>query len=187
MKRFLLSLMLIMLAACASNPRVTTDYNSDVDFAKIKSYSWLVLPQGVSPLVQSRIVSTVDAQLQARGWQRLEGGAGEVTVAAHVIVRQQTSIDTLYTGPAFTGWGWHDPWRHGPAGRRSMGMTTTNVRTVDVGTLVVDMFLTQGRQAIWRGTGDRTVPSNPQRLNEVIQAGIENMFRDFPPTATPAG
>jgi hypothetical protein len=182
MKRLLLSLMLLALAACSSNPRVTNDFSPDVDFGAIKTYSWLVPPQGVSPLVQSRIVSSVDQQLQSKGWERVEGGAGQVTVAAHVIIRQQQSIDTLYTGPAFSGWGWNDPWRRGPGMHsRSMGMTTTNVRTYDVGTLVVDMFMTDSRQAIWRGTADRTVPSSPQRRSEVVQIGIEQMFRDFPP------
>jgi hypothetical protein len=66
MKRLLLSLMLLALAACSSNPRVTNDFSPDVDFGAIKTYSWLVPPQGVSPLVQSRIVSSVDQQLQAK-------------------------------------------------------------------------------------------------------------------------
>jgi hypothetical protein len=69
-----------------------------------------------------------------------------------------------------------------------MGSATTTVRTYDVGTLIVDMFLTSSKQAIWRGTAEKTVNDSPQKNSEAVQIGIENMFRYFPPatgTGTP--
>ena len=67
-----------------------------------------------------------------------------------------------------------------------MGSATTTVRTYQVGTLVVDMFDTKTKQAIWRGSAQGTVPSSPDKANQMVQAGIDKMFAAFPPGSTPA-
>lgn len=166
--------LLTMLAACASTPTVHTDSDPSAQFSRYRTYTWLAQPDGVSPLAQQRIVAAVDAQLQSKGWTRAPDG--DVGVAAHVATEQRQSIDTFYSGPGWGGWGWYG----------GMGSASTTVRTYKVGTLVVDMFDTKTKQAIWRGTASDTIPSSPEKANAIAQAGITKMFESFPPGSAPA-
>ena len=190
MKKLLLLSLILLLCACASStPRTSIDYDPSLDFTQLKTYSWLghdLQGQGVSPLVISRIVTGVDAQLQAKGWTKVpEGQVGQVVVAAGVSVHQQQSVNTYYNAPMYAGYGWGGPWMR-PYAYGGMGSATTTVRTYDVGTLIIDMFLSSNKQAIWRGTAEKTISDSPQKNSEAVRIGIENMFRYFPP-ATDAG
>jgi len=170
----------LTLAACASTPTVHTDSDPSVNFAKFRTYTWAIRPQGGSPLVQQRIVDGIDARLAARGWTQAPDG--QVTVAAHIITSQRQTLDTFYTGSGMGGWGWRGGW----GGGMGMGTAQTTVRTYDVGTLVVDMFDTASKQAIWRGTASGTVPSSPDRVDAAVTAGLDKMFAGFPPGSAPA-
>ncbi len=181
MKRLLLSLMLMLLAACATTPRVNTDFNPQADFNAIKTYRWLAQPQGMSPLVAGRVMAAVDSQLEARGWQRVESG-GDAIVAAGAVIRQQQTVDTFYSAPMYSGWGRSGPWR---GHHSSFGTRQTTVRTFDVGTLVVDIFSASNQQGIWRGTAQQTVPSTPERTSAAVEAGVRGMFEGFPPGTMP--
>ncbi len=131
----------------------------------------------------SRIIGAVDAQLQSKGWTRVpQGQTGQVVVGVGVSVHQQQSVNTYYNAPMYAGYGWGGPYMR-PYAYGGMGSATTTVRTYDVGTLIVDMFQTSTKQAIWRGTAEKTVSDSPQKNSEAVQIGIENMFRYFPPAA----
>jgi hypothetical protein len=189
-KKIFLLLVVLLLSACATTaPRTNIDYDPSVDFAQFKTYSWLdhnLAQQGVSPLVISRIIGAVDAQLQAKGWTKVpQGQTGQVIVAAGVSVHQQQSVNTYYNAPMYAGYGWGGPYMR-PYAYGGMGSATTTVRTYDVGTLIIDMFASSTKQAIWRGTAEKTVNDSPQKNSEAVQIGIENMFRYFPPAPSAA-
>jgi uncharacterized protein YceK len=182
MKRLVLvAAAILMLAGCASTPTVHTDADPQASFASYRTYTWLGKPdqQGVPPLASQRIVDSIDAQLRAKGWT--EAPDGEVALVAHVATQQKQTLDTMYAGPAFGGWGWRGGWYGG----MGMGSATTTVSNYTVGTLIVDMFDTKTKQAIWRGTASDTVPSSPEKVNAAIQAGVAKMFEGFPPGSAP--
>lgn len=169
--------LLLALAAC-STPRVYTDYNPNAQFATYRSYSWRERPEKAPPLVQQRIVDAIDAQLRAKGWTLMPDG-GDVALAAHVASRQEYELDTFYSDPFWGGWYWRGGW-----GMRT-GIDTTRVRSYTVGTLVLDMFDTRTKQAIWRGTAEGTVSKNPEKVNADIQTAVAKMFAQFPPGSAP--
>ncbi len=170
MKKFATCLFASLLAACASTPTVSSDADPQANFAGYRTFRWIQPPQNVSPLLGQRIVHVVNTQLFARGWT--ESADADVAIAAHVATQQHQDVDTFYSGPAYAGWGWSGPW--------AMGSVNTSVRTYEVGTLVVDLFDTRTRQAVWRGTATGTIPSSQERLNEGVQAGIVEMFKQLP-------
>ncbi len=177
MKSLALGLVLTAaLAGCASSPTVNTDHDPSAQFGNYRTYTWLSKPEGASPLAQQRIVAAIDAKLQSKGWT--QSANADVGVAAHVATQQQQTLDTFYSGPAWGGYRWGGGW--------GMGSATTTVRTYNVGTLVVDMFDTKTKQAIWRGTASDTIPSSQEKINATVQAGIDKMFADFPPGSAPA-
>lgn len=185
MKKILLSMAcLAVLSACSSSPTVQTDQASSVDMSSYKTYSWLSKPgDGVPPLVAQRIVDNVNTQLQAKGWSLQESG-GAVSVVAHVATKEKQTLDTMYMGPAFGGWGWRGGMGMGMG--MAMADSTTTVHTYDVGTLIVDMFDTQSKQAVWRGTSSETIPDSPEKVNAAIQAAVAKMFAGFPSAAATA-
>jgi len=170
----------LLLAACASTPTVKTDHDPSVDFSKYRTYTWGLKPRAASPLVSQRIVDGVNARLHALGWT--ESADGQVTLAANVVNTQKQTIDTFYTGTGMGGWGWRGGWGGGMA----MGSAQSTVHTYDVGTLVLDMFDTSTKQAIWRGTASGTVPNTTEKVNAAVEAGLTKLFVGFPPGSTPA-
>lgn len=162
-----------LLGACASSPTVNVDSDPTVSFAKYKTYTWLARPQVSNPLFQQRIMNGIDAKLQAAGWRKSD--AAEVTVIAHVTTAQKQSISTFYDSGPYAGWGW----RAMPA--PGMGSATTVVDTYQTGTLIVDLFDTASKKAIWRGTAEATIPDKPDDAASLLQASLDKMFAGFPP------
>jgi hypothetical protein len=50
-------------------------------------------------------------------------------------------------------------------------------------TPIVDLFDTQTKQAIWRGTATETVSSSPDSIAAALQSGLDKMLANYPPTA----
>jgi hypothetical protein len=159
----------LILSACVSTPTVTTDRNPLASFSSYRTYTWLTKPDNMAPLMQQRMVDRVEEQLQKLGWTQSENA--DVAIAAHAVLTQQQTLDTMYSAPAYRGWGWS-----GWGG----GSSTTTVRTYNVGTLIIDMFDTKTRQGIWRGTASGTLSSSPDTRSEKVRIGVEKMFENFP-------
>jgi hypothetical protein len=171
MKSIAMAFVLLLLAGCASTPTVTTDHDPSAQFGSYKTYYWARKPEGSSPLVTQRIVEGIDARLQAKGWTQAPDG--DVALVANISRAQQQSIDTFYSGTGMGGWGYR--------GWGGMGSATTTVRNYTVGTLVVDMFDTRTKQAVWRGSASGTVPNSPEKVDAAVTAGLDKMFANFPP------
>jgi hypothetical protein len=172
MKALAMAALLISLAACASSPTVTTDHDPAAQFGSYRTYFWAMKPEGGSPLVQQRIVDGIDARMRAKGFTMAENG--DLALAAHVSTQQRHDIDTFYSGTGMGAWGYRGGWG-------GMGTASTTVRTYNVGTLVLDMFDSKTRQAVWRGTASDTVPSSTEKANALVEAALDKMLATFPP------
>ncbi|MGO4221186.1 DUF4136 domain-containing protein [Lysobacter sp. TAF61] len=172
-----------MLSGCATTPAVFTDYDPGVSFGQYRTYRWAQKPEGYSPLEQQRLVAAVDAKLRERGWT--QSTEAQIDIVANVATETRYSLDSFYSGPAWGGWGWGGGWGGwgccggGWGWGASYGSTTTRAYTY--GTLVLDMFDSQSKRAIWRGIAQGTIPSNPQRQTTNMLASVDKMFATFPP------
>lgn len=172
MKHLALLLAPLMLVACTSTPTVTTDIAPGANFSNYHSYTWGAKPSARSPLASQRIVADIDARLKSQGWIESANADADITLVGHVAHSKKHRVDTYYSGGPYAGWGWHSG--------GMMGNSQTTVSSYDVGTLIVDMFDTKTKQAIWRGTASTTVPSSTEAANAKIDAGIAKMFTGFP-------
>lgn len=163
--------LMLMLSACATVD-VRTDHDSSVDFSRYSTYYWKQLPTTSNPLMNSRIVSSVDGQLFARGWRKVPEAQAQTALAADVTAREGQRVDTFHNnwGPGWHGWGMGGP-----------VMTTARVVTYHIGTLVLDLYDARLRNAIWRGTASDVLSSNPDRLRRSLDEGVIRMFANFPP------
>ena len=169
-------LALMLVAGCASTPTIETDADPATDFARYSRYAWREEPNTQSPLVRQRLVAAIDAQLLGRGWRKVPEAEADAVLAAHVASREEQSIDSFYSEPAWGNWGWYGV--QATPGNRHV---STHVNTYRIGTLVIDMFDTRTRKAIWRATAEGSVPETPEKVNAAIDATIPRMFEDFPP------
>jgi hypothetical protein len=180
MNRFLpIAVVALAFAGCASIPAVQTDHDPAVDFSRYHTYSWREKPAGGTALAMQRIVSRIDEQLQAKGWRLVPEASADIAIAAHVATHEQHRLDTFYDRPMWSGWGWYGPWAWGPS--MAMGYQRTRVTSYTVGTLIVDMFDTGTKRAVWSAMAEDTIPDTPQKINADIDAAVAKMFAGFPP------
>jgi hypothetical protein len=165
----------LLLSACASVD-VHTDYDNSVDFSQFTTYFWKKLPESSNSLMNGRIVSAVDEQLQAKGWRKVLESQAQTALAAIVTVQDGQRVDTFHNnwGPGWSG-GW------GAGGIR--GSSTSWVFNYQTGTLIIDLYDTNSKHAIWRGTASDILSNQPSTMQRSLNDGVQRMFANFPPGA----
>ncbi len=162
----------VFIGAVVVLAAVKTDYDHSADFGKYRTYSWVNVKAG-NELWVDRIERAVDSQLSAKGWSKVPSG-GDASVTAFGSTHNQRSLQTFYDGLG-GGWGWR--------GFGGMGMATTTVENTPEGTLVVDIFDSQSKKLIWRGTATETLSDNPEKNEKKLDKSAEDMFKKFPPSS----
>jgi hypothetical protein len=169
-KAIMLSLAMIMLIAIPSMAQqVKTDYDRSANFNQYKTYSW----SGVKtkdPLLVDRIKSAVNSALAAKGLTQVDSG-GDLSLNAMEITRNQQTLNTFYD-VGFRGWRWG-----------GFGNSTTTTETYKVGTLVVDLFDSQSKALVFRGSSSDTLSNNSDKNIKNLNKGVAKIFKHFPPEA----
>ena len=157
------------LSGCGgSSMQVNTDFDRTANFSAFKTYSWREGTKVPNPLMHDRVIAAVDAQLVKSGLQRVDSG-GDLTVTYHAATNESMDIQTFTTGGTYGCWG------------GCMSTSSTQVRPVTTGTLIVDLVETSSNRMLWRGTGSDTVTGDPQDTERKINEVVQRMFSSFPP------
>ena len=159
---------LVGLAGCASTASVATDYDRTADFTAPKTYFWREGTRLPNPLMEERIMQAVDANLQEKGLRRVDDG-GDLTVTYHASAEKSVDIQTFDTGYPYGCWG------------GCMSTSSTTVRPITTGTLVVDLVDSRTNRLIWRGQGSDTITDDPAETERKIYEIVGRMFAEFPP------
>jgi hypothetical protein len=164
-------LILIGILGCASMS-VTTDYDQDVDFAEYKTFDWIKQKSEVPPrrafdasLFDKRLRSAVEAELAAKGYERVTTGKPDLLIAYHIGARNQVDVTT-------------HGYRYGPRGRW-VGRHV-EVHRYKEGTLILDLVDAGMKQLVWRGTAVGAV-YNPNDMEAGILEAVTDLFEEFPP------
>jgi hypothetical protein len=157
----------MFLTTASFAQEVKTDYDRSANFGAYKTFSFEKI-QTEDPLWVDRIKSAVANALTAKGWSQVQSG-GDVSVVAVEMTQAQQTLDTFYNG--FGG-----GWRWG-----GFGDATTTTDTYQVGTLVVDLFATNTKQLLWRGSASDTLSNKSSKNIKDLDKGVEKMFAHFPP------
>src|SRR5438270_2156635 len=169
-KTIVTSLVVFALTAASLAQQVKTDYDRDANFSKYKTFSFEKI-QTEDPLWVDRIKSAVGASLTARGLSQVDSG-GDISVVAVGMTKTQQRLDTFYNG---FGGGWRWGGRFGDA--------TTTTETYQVGTLVVDLFDSNTKELLWRGSASGTVSNKSDSNIKNLDKGVQKMFKNYPPKA----
>jgi hypothetical protein len=165
--------MLALVLSAGCDLSTTMDYDQDVDFSAIKTYSWAgEKPNDVTDMAHKRLVGAVDDQLQMKGLTLSESNP-DVFIVYYGEHDEQVVANTNHYGYGY-GPGWY-------GGGMGMSSSTTTVSTFTVGTLVVDMFSADKKELIWRGTVSGTINDDPQKNLKLVQKAVEKLFKKYPP------
>src|SRR5262245_16005684 len=166
--------------AC-SGIHVTTDYDPNADFSNLRSYAWFDESSGVqgdrpdvTSLLDRRVRSAVDAELQRKGFSLVDKRAASVFVNYRLGVETKLDVNTINTGHGCGRYG-----RYGGLG------TTTTVSEYQEGTLLIDLIDPASKQLVWRGTGQARIrqSSSPEERENRINEAVKEILADFPPGA----
>jgi len=161
----------VVVLACLVVPgqEVRTNYMPGTNFLKYHTYKWVNIEGGAHPnqIVDAEIKQSVDSQLAAKGFTKTDNDS------ANMYVGYQTAIDQEKQWNAY-GMG---------GGVRFGGMATATSSTIDVGTLVLDMYDPSSKELIWTGRASKTIdPSKSQEKNQKnLEKAMQKLLKNFPP------
>jgi hypothetical protein len=174
----LAAITLLIAPAVIVAQKTSYDFEKSANFAAFKTYAHKEgTPVGQS-LIDDRIVAAIEAQLAAKGLTKAASDP-DVFVVYHMAFDKEKDISTYSSGYGGGygpyGWGWGGGW----AG----GTTTTQVRDILVGTLVIDLADARKGQLVWRGIGVKEVntQANPEKREKSINKAVEKIFKNYPP------
>jgi hypothetical protein len=175
--RNLLSLALgtgIVLLTCGSALAQDVKYNyaMGANFSKYKTYKWVDIPNQNHPdqLTDQQIKTAIDNTLATKGFTKATGDTADMLIAYQIAVNQERQWN------AYGGMG----------GLRFGGMGTATSSTINIGTLVFDVFDATAKQQLWTGQATKTInPSDsPEKNQKNLQKGIAKLLKNFPPPAS---
>jgi Domain of unknown function (DUF4136) len=172
------ALALVLVPGLVMAQKVSYDYEKTANFAAFKTYAHKEGTKVGQQLIDDRIVNAIDAQLAAKGLTKVESNP-DVFVVYHMAFDKEKDISTYSSGYGGGygpyGWGWGGGW--------SGGTTTTQVRDILVGTLVIDIADAKKGQLAWRGIGVKEIntQANPEKRDKSINEAAKKIFKNYPP------
>ena len=158
--------------------KVSYDFDKTATFTAYKTYA---LKEGTpvgQKLIDDRIIAAIDAALAAKGFTKSDSNP-DVYVVYHIAFDKEKDISTYSSGygGGYGAYGW------GYGGGWAGGTTTTQVRDILIGTLVIDVADAKGKHVVWRGMGVKEVDTQnkPEKRDKSITNAVKKIFKNYPP------
>ena len=187
-----LGLLASVLGACATPVRSTVDVADDAMFGELKTFAWITeasllnsnanVHGLVNPINEQRLRSGIEAELHEKGYRKVDADEADFVIAFSLGAREQVRVQQFYINFGYAYYGHFRGFsrfgiRFGP---RFGGVgPVVNTRTFNEGTLVLDVFDTSNRQAIWHGRATRRL-SRDDTGPELIEDAITTLLAEFP-------
>ena len=178
-----LALIATLLAACASGPRMHTDYDHTIDFSQYRTYNFFH-PMGIerpnySSIYGSIFRDAIGKEMASRGYTLSDNPDLLINVSGRL--QDKTKVTT--TSDPYMAGGYYGYRRgaYGAWGGYGYG-TTTHGSNYTEGTINVDMVDREQKRMVWEGVAVGRVndknTNDEKRAN--IYAGIKEMFAAYP-------
>ena len=169
--------LLFAVCAVASAQDIRFNYLQGTDFSKYKTYKWVRVPKAQYPndILDEQIMRAIDTQLAAKGLTKTEDNP-DLYVTYQAAVNQEKQWNSFSSGGDYWGWG-------GWGGWGGMSTTTTTSKTINIGTLNVDLYDTGTKKQVWRGAASKTLGSgkDPAKVNKNLNKAVAKLFKKYPP------
>jgi hypothetical protein len=168
---FLAAVGIALLAGPAHAQKVNVDFDKAADFSHIHTYAIKIGTAWGNPLGEKRVLDEITRDVSAKGWTKVDDeDKADAMVVIHGASKEKSDINSFYSG--WTGY------RYGWGGAGTMSVHEYHYTE---GTLVVDMFDTKTKQAIWRGVAVDELSSKSEKNAKKLAKATDKMFKDFPP------
>ena len=169
-KKFSLVLAFGFVLCCVMHAQtVRTSYQPGLDFSKFHTYRWVEI-KGVhpDPDVDAQIRESIDSQLAKKKLTKT-GGEADLYVEYQVAVSKATT------------WQTYEDWSSAALldGRIPMRKEVT----IDVGTLVIDIYHPTAKKLVWSGQATKTLDphSSQEQRKKNIDRAVQKLFENYPP------
>ena len=177
------ALALVVLAACATGPRVRTDYDPGANFAQYRTWGWyspIAMEQsGYSSWISERIKANVQREMEARGY-RYNAKSPDLKVNFQAVVQERSDV---YTMPR-SDIAWLYSYRARSYVAVPVWYDEATVSRYTEGTLTVDLVDAAKNRMVWTGDAiGRVVRRNPEQRAADIDASVAAIFAKYPYSA----
>lgn len=179
----LLGLFVCFVPSIAPAQKLDISYDRKVDFKAYRTYSWGKGTDAPNPMTHQRIIEDVDAQLAAKGLQKVDSNP-DLVVIYNVSVNAETSISTYSIGGPYNGYqyNWTTLGGNYMSGTIGAGDPQAVVQTIQVGELVVDLIDVKLKHFVWRGAASETLKDrDTMKIRKKVDKAVAKMFKSYPP------
>ena len=173
MKFYLLLILTSLIPTTAYAQAVKVDYDKKTIFSSYKTYSWGQGRPAADPLGGQYIVAGIEAQLAAKGLQKVESDS-DLLVIYSAGTTTETQSNPFAPGGPYSGyrWGW----------KAAAAFDASGVQTISVGELIVDMADVKTKTFIWQASAKDVLVQNFEKDKKTVDKALTKMFKNFPPT-----
>ena len=169
---------LLLVPVLALAQKTSYDFDKSANFAAYKTYAQKDGTKVGQPLIDDRISAAIDSAMASKGFTKSD--KPDVVVVYHIAFDKQKDISTYSSGYG----GGYGPYGWGYGGGWAGGTSTTQVRDILVGTLVIDLADTAKKQIVWRGMATKEgidVQAKPEKRDKKITEAVTKIFKNYPP------
>ena len=170
-KQFRLALVgvIVLLTGTLAAQDVKYNFMPGTDFSKFHTYKWVAIEGGTHPnqIVDQEIKDAANQQLSSKGLTKVDGDKADLFVGYQIAVDQEKQWNAYGMG----------------GGVRFGGMGTATSSTINVGTLVLDMYDPGTKQLVWTGNATKTIDpkSNQEKNQKDLNKAMEKLLKNYPP------
>lgn len=170
-----------LVAACATGPRVRTDYDPTADFGGYRTWGFYdpiaMEESGYSSWISDRIKDDVRREMQARGY-RYADKKPDLLVNFQGLVRERTDV---YSIPR-TDFQYFYSYRARRYFAVPVWYDQTQVNQYTEGTLTVDLVDAARNRMVWTGAASSrvTMRKSPQERANEVDVAIASIFAQYP-------
>ena len=169
-KTLTLALVFASALCCVMHAQsVRTSYQPGLDFSKFHTYRWVEIKgPHPDPNVDAQIKQAIDSRLAKKGLTRKDD-------EADLYVDYQSAISKVQQ------WQTYEDWSSAALldGRIPMRKEVT----IDLGTLIIDIYDSAAKKLIWSGRASKTLDpkSSPEQRLKNIDKAVQSLLSNYPP------
>jgi hypothetical protein len=161
--------LLLLTAGALAAQDVRYNFMPGTDFSKYHTYKWVSIEGGAHPnqIMDQEIKQAVDSQLASKGMTKTDSDKADLYVGYQIAVDQEKQWNGYGMG----------------GGLRWGGMATATSSTINVGTMVLDLYDPATKQLVWTGNATKTIdPSSNQEKNmKNLNKAMAKLLKNYPP------
>jgi Domain of unknown function (DUF4136) len=159
----------LLVGAMAQAQDVSTNSMPGVNFSKYHTYKWVPIEGAKYPnqILDAQIKASIDSQLSAKGFTKTDADNADLVIGYQVSIQQENQWNAYSTG----GMRWGG------------GMASAQQSTINIGTIVVDMYDPSNKTLVWTGRATKTLDTNAnqEKKQKNLDKAMAKLFKKFPP------